>query len=69
MEERLHVAAMHLDLSHEEFIVQAIEIALNKHEGKHGGIMTVQASDKAPHGVAPDQIGQDEKRELKNKRR
>ena len=69
MEERLHIASRHLDLSHEQFIIQALEIALNRHEGKHGGIMTVQASDKTEFKPAPDQIGQDERTEIKNKGR
>lgn len=72
LEDRLHIATRHLELSKEEFIIQALEIALNRYEGKYGkilntGDMTIQAKEGV--NLSPSQIGQDEKAEIRNKRR
>ena len=67
LEDRLHIAAMHLELTHAEFITQALEIALNRHENRHGGIMEVKASDKAAFPPAPNQIGKDEQQDIKSR--
>lgn len=71
-DDRLYIACRHLEITRTEFITQAIALAFDRHEAKHGGIMT--AGDikeiQAKEGVQlPDQIGQDEKSEIRNKRR
>ena len=38
-DDRLHIACRHLEITRTDFIYQAIIIALDNHERKHGGIM------------------------------
>ncbi len=72
-DDRLYIAARHLEITRTEFITQAIMIALDRHESKYGkimstGDMTIKA--KEGSGLAPDQIGDEEKAQIrKDKKR
>jgi len=66
LEDSLHIATSHLEISKEQFILQAIEIAITKHEVVHGGIFTTKSPDEmtiqAKDGVnLPNQLTKDEK--------
>lgn len=72
-DDRLHIACQHLETTRTEFIYQAILIALDRHEAKHGGIMKTggirEIQAKEGINLAQDQIGQDEKAELRKNRK